>query len=78
MAAIQTEEQVAQLDTNTRRAVFALVAQGEENVRLPAVSTPTQQHSVILCTTLLLIFFLDILYWTLFIFTHLFRLHGTE
>lgn len=51
MAAVQTEEQVVQLDTDARRAVFALVAQSEENIQLTAVpATRAQQRAVTLCT----------------------------
>lgn len=38
MAAVQTEEQVVQLDAHAGRAVVALVTQSEEDVRLAAVS----------------------------------------
>lgn len=38
VAAVQAEEQVVQLDANASRAVVALVAQSEEDVRLAAVS----------------------------------------
>lgn len=38
VAAVQTEEQVVQLDADASRAVLALVAQSEEDVRLAAVS----------------------------------------
>lgn len=41
MAAVQAEEQVDQLDANAGRAVIALVAQSEEDVRLTAVSAET-------------------------------------
>lgn len=44
-AAVQTEVQVVQLDSDTSRAFVALVTQGEENIRLATVSAPTQQHS---------------------------------
>lgn len=45
MAAAQAEEQVVQLNSNAGRSVVALVAQGEENIRLAAVSAPTQQRN---------------------------------
>lgn len=45
VAAAQAEEQVVQLNANAGGAVLALVAQGEENIRLPAVSAPTQQRN---------------------------------
>lgn len=48
VAAIQTEVQVVQLDSNTSRAFVALVTQSEENIWLAAVSAPTQQHSHLL------------------------------
>lgn len=38
MAAVQTEEQVVQLNANACWAVIALIAQSEENIRLAAVS----------------------------------------
>lgn len=44
MAAAQAEEQVVQLNANAGRPVVALVAQSEENIRLAAVSAPTQQR----------------------------------
>lgn len=68
VAAVQTEEQVVELDTNTSRAIIALVTQSEENIWLAAVSAPTQQHSVTLCTLNGVCFFLYILYWTCLFF----------
>lgn len=45
MAAAQAEEQVAQLNANAGGPVLALVAQSEEDIRLAAVSAPTQQRN---------------------------------
>lgn len=42
VAAEQAEEQVVELDADARWALLALVAQGEENIRLPAVPAATQ------------------------------------
>lgn len=64
LAAIQTKEQVVQLDTNTSRAVIALVTQSEENIRLAAVSATAQQHTVTLCTLNVFLFLHNALYRT--------------
>lgn len=45
VAAVQAEEQVVELDADARRALLALVAQGEENIGLPAVPAATQRRS---------------------------------
>lgn len=45
VAAVQAVEQVVELDADARRTLLALVAQGEENVRLPAVPAATQRRS---------------------------------
>lgn len=46
VAAAQAEELLAQLNANAGRAVVALVAQGEEDVGLAAVSAQTQRRLV--------------------------------
>lgn len=51
VAAVQAEEQVVELDADARRTLLTLVAQGEENIRLPAVPAATQwrsSHTVLL------------------------------
>lgn len=45
VAAVQAVEQVVELDADARRTLLALVAQGEENIGLPAVPAATQQRS---------------------------------
>lgn len=47
VAAAQLEEQVAQLDANAGGPVLAPVAQGEEDVRLEAVSAPNRGNAAV-------------------------------
>lgn len=47
LAAAQPEEEVAQLDADAGRPVVALVAQGEENIWLAAVSAPPQATTAV-------------------------------
>lgn len=61
LAAVQAEEQVVQLDANTRRAVVALVAQSEENICLAAVSATAQKKNPVTLCGLLSLFDLDTL-----------------
>lgn len=47
VAAAQAEEEVVELDANAGGPVVALVAQGEENIWLAAVSAATQQRAAV-------------------------------
>lgn len=53
VAAMQAEEQPAELDADAGGTLLALVAQGEEDIRLPAVPAAAQRRSGQQCTALL-------------------------